>query len=147
MLVVSLALSRNLKRSLVNVGWSSPRSNAREREDWIDVAYCSIETRNCVNLWYSKRICLTVNPRTAGGAHNMCPPPPIGFSQIAEKWRRAAPPNLVCLFIHPLRILCKNFGPRSYQVRSPDHVKWRHLKTQFSNFDTLPQPQLLTQCF
>ena len=21
-------------------------------------------------------------------------PPPIGFSQIAEKWRRAAPPNL-----------------------------------------------------
>ena len=30
---------------------------------------------------------------------------------------------------------------------SSARVKWRHLKTQFSNFDTLPQPQLLTQCF
>ena len=30
--------------------------------------------------------------RTRPGGH-ICAPP-IGFSQIAEKWRRAAPPNL-----------------------------------------------------
>ena len=34
------------------------------------------------------------NPRTAGGGGGTYVPPPIGFSQIAEKWRRAAPPNL-----------------------------------------------------
>ena len=36
---------------------------------------------------------LGINPRTAGGGGGTYVPP-IGFSQIAEKWRRAAPPNL-----------------------------------------------------
>ena len=36
----------------------------------------------------------SVNPRTAGGAV-IRPPPPQIFSQIAEKRRRVAPPNLL----------------------------------------------------
>ena len=61
----------------------------------------------------------------------MCPP--IGFSQIAEKWRRVAPPNLAYLFIHALRILCKNLAPghirSGLQVSLSDVTSKRNLAT------------------
>ena len=66
-----------------------------------------------------------VNPRRAGGVLEH---PPSGFSQIAEKRRRGAPPFLAQLFIHLFRTLCEKFGPRSLKVRSPSHVKWPHLR-------------------
>ena len=97
----------------------------------------------------------------AGGAHNICAPPPpgrakvaqtpavrgltdfyscswlntrtggrgaknalhSGFSRIAEKRRRAAPPFFQYLLRIELDILCKNFHPRSPMVRSPGQVK------------------------
>ena len=60
-----------------------------------------------------------VNPRRPGGCLNT----PSGFSQIAGKRRRGAPPFLAQLFIHLSRTLCENFGPRSLMVRSPGYVK------------------------
>ena len=44
------------------------------------------------------------NPRRAGGGA-VLRPPPSGFSQIAGKRRRAAPPNFAYLFSHLFRIL------------------------------------------
>ena len=61
-----------------------------------------------------------INPRRAGGVFER---PPPGFSQIAGKRRRGAPPFLAQLFIHLFRTLCENFRPRSLMVRSPGHVK------------------------
>ena len=51
---------------------------------------------------------------------------PQGFSLIAQKWRRTAPPFFfffVQLLGHLFRTLCENFSPRSPQVRSPGQVK------------------------
>ena len=77
---------------------------------------------------YSRRISKTtfetINTRTGGGggggaknAH------PSGFSRIAEKRRRAAPPFFQFLLTIELDTLCKNFSPRSPKVRSPGQVK------------------------
>ena len=66
-----------------------------------------------------------INPRTAGG---LISAPPSGFSGVAQKRRRAAPPNFVQLFGHQLHILWKSFDLRSSQVRSQVHVKWPHLQ-------------------
>ena len=55
-----------------------------------------------------------------GGAKNALP---SGFSRIAEKRRRAAPPFFQYLLRIELDTLCKNFNPRSPKVRSPGQVK------------------------
>ena len=48
-----------------------------------------------------------VNTRTGGGGGKKCPP--SGFSRIAEKGRRAAPPFFQYLLTIELDTLCKNF--------------------------------------
>ena len=48
---------------------------------------------------------------------------PYGFSRIAEKRRRAAPPFFQYLLTIKFDTLCKNFSPRSPKVRSPGQVK------------------------
>ena len=55
-----------------------------------------------------------------GGAKNAHP---SGFSRIAEKRRRAAPPFFQYLLTIEFDTLCKNFSPRSPKVRSPGQVK------------------------
>ena len=55
-----------------------------------------------------------------GGAKNALP---SGFSRIAEKRRRAAPPFFQYLLRIELHTLCQNFNPRSPKVRSPGQVK------------------------
>ena len=60
------------------------------------------------------------NTRTGGGAKNAHP---SGFSRIAEKRRRAAPPFFQYLLTIEFDTLCKNFSPRSPKVRSPGQVK------------------------
>ena len=55
-----------------------------------------------------------------GGAKNSLP---SGFSRIAEKRRRAAPPFFQYLLTIELDTLCQNFNPRSPKVRSPGQVK------------------------
>ena len=71
-----------------------------------------------------RRGCLT----RAGPGRGVFEHPPSGFSPIAEKRRRGAPPFLAQLFIHLFRTLNENFRPRSLKVRSPGHVKWPHLR-------------------
>ena len=63
---------------------------------------------------------LYVNTRTGGGAKNAHP---SGFSRIAEKRRRAAPPFFQYLLTIEFDTLCKNFSPRSPKVRPPGQVK------------------------
>ena len=76
-----------------------------------------------VRWWKIQRpIRARVNTRTGGGggaknAH------PSGFSRIAEKRRRAAPPFFQSLLTIELDTLCKNCSPRSPKVRSPGQVK------------------------
>ena len=53
---------------------------------------------------------------------------PIGFSGMAVKRRRVAPPFFAYLFIHQFCTLPENSSPRSPQVRSPGQVKWTYLK-------------------
>ena len=60
------------------------------------------------------------NPRTPGGL--ISAPPPCGFSSIAKKRRREAPPNLAQLLRHQLYTMCEIFDPRSSKVRSPGQV-------------------------
>ena len=61
------------------------------------------------------------NTRTGGGgAKNALP---SGFSRIAEKRRRAAPPFFQYLLKIEFHTLCENFNPRSPKVRSPGQVK------------------------
>ena len=55
-----------------------------------------------------------------GGAKNAHP---SGFSRIAEKQRRAAPPFFQYLLTIEFDTLCKNFSLRSSKVRSPGQVK------------------------
>ena len=55
-----------------------------------------------------------------GGAKNAHP---SGFSRIAGKRRRAAPPFFHYLLTIEFDTLCKNFSPRSPKVRSPGQVK------------------------
>ena len=55
-----------------------------------------------------------------GGAKNAHP---SGFSRIAGKRRRAAPPFFQYLITIEFDTLCKNFSPRSPKVRSPGQVK------------------------
>ena len=55
-----------------------------------------------------------------GGAKNAHP---SGFSRIAGKRRRAAPPFFQYLLTIEFDTLCKNFSPRSPKVRSPGQVK------------------------
>ena len=55
-----------------------------------------------------------------GGAKNALP---SGFSRIAEKRRRAAPPFFQYLLTIEFHTLCENFNPRSPKVRSPGQVK------------------------
>ena len=72
-------------------------------------------------LEYSAFFCAVLNTRTGGGgAKNALP---SGFSRIAEKRRRAAPPFFQYLLRIELDTLCKNFNPRSPKVRSPGQVK------------------------
>ena len=61
-----------------------------------------------------------VNTRRYGGVDIN---PPSGFSKIAEKRRRAAPPFLAYLFLDQFRDFPENFKLMSYQVRSPGQVK------------------------
>ena len=58
--------------------------------------------------------------RALEGAKNALP---SGFSRIAEKRRRAAPPFFPYLLRIELHTLCQNFNPRSPNVRSPGQVK------------------------
>ena len=68
-----------------------------------------------------KPVCVAFNTRTGGGgAKNALP---SGFSQIAEKRRRGAPPFFQYLLTIELDTLCDNFNPRSTKVRSPGQVK------------------------
>ena len=67
------------------------------------------------------------NPRPAGGCLNT----PLRFFRIVRKRRRAAPPNLVYLFVQPFYTLCYFFAFGSGQVRSPGQVKWPHLRKTF----------------
>ena len=48
---------------------------------------------------------------------------PSGFSRIAEKRRRAAPPFFQYLLTIELDTLCTNLSSRSPKVRSPGQVK------------------------
>ena len=64
------------------------------------------------------------NPRRAGGRFYA---PPSGFSQIAGKRRRAAPPNLAYLFSHLFRISCPKISTIWPKVRSPGHFEWPYL--------------------
>ena len=50
--------------------------------------------------------------------------PPWGFSGMAGKRRRAAPPNFAQLFEHQFSTLCWKVDFRSSEVRSPGHFKW-----------------------
>ena len=59
-------------------------------------------------------------------------PPPCGFSRIARKRRRAAPPNFAYLFPHQFCILCAKISPRWPKVRSPGQVKWPYLQKSLS---------------
>ena len=56
----------------------------------------------------------TLSPRPAGWG-KFCPPP--GFSQIAGKWRRAAPPYLAYLIPHQFRMGEKKIEVRPCQIR------------------------------
>ena len=55
-----------------------------------------------------------------GGAKNAHP---SGFSRIAEKRRRTAPPFFQYLLTIEFYTLCKNFSRKSPKVRSPGQVK------------------------
>ena len=56
--------------------------------------------------------------------------PPCGFSQIAGKRRRAAPPNFAYLFSQHFRTLCENFDPMWPKFRSLDQFEWpNHIKS------------------
>ena len=48
---------------------------------------------------------------------------PSGFSRIAKKRRRAAPPFFQYLLTIEFYTLCKNFNPRSPKVRPPGQVE------------------------
>ena len=72
-----------------------------------------------ISFWGHMRP-LTQHAHWRGGGKKC---PPSGFSQIAEKRRRAAPPFLQNLLRIELDTLCKNFNPRSLKVRSPGQVK------------------------
>ena len=61
-----------------------------------------------------------INTRTGGGAKYAS----SGFSRIAEKRRRAAPPNLQYLMTYELHAFCENFDPRSAKARSLGWVNW-----------------------
>ena len=76
----------------------------------------------CFSLFNHFTITGHINTRTGGGggaknAH------PSGFSRIAGKRRRAAPPFFQYLLTIEFDTLCKNFSPRSPKVRSPGQVK------------------------
>ena len=64
---------------------------------------------------------MVFNTRTGGGGAKNAHP--SGFSRIAEKRRRAAPPFFQYLLTIEFDTLCKNFSPRSPKVRSPGQVK------------------------
>ena len=69
-----------------------------------------------------------LNPRRAVGA--VLRPPPSGFSQIAGKRRRGAPPNFAYLFSHLFRILRQKISTMWPKVRSPGHFEWpNHTKS------------------
>ena len=69
----------------------------------------------------AERYIQTFNPRPAGGGRLNAPP--SGFSRIAKKRRRAAPPGFHPPYPHLFRNFCENFGPRPCEVRSPGQVK------------------------
>ena len=77
------------------------------------------------NRWGGAHMCppgrARVNTRTGGGGAKNAHP--SGFSRIAEKRRRAAPPFFQYLLTIEFDTLCKNFSPRSPKVRSPGQVK------------------------
>ena len=53
------------------------------------------------------------------------------FFADSKNRMRAALPNFVKkMSVNLLRISWTNFDPRSYQIRSTDHVQWPHLKTK-----------------
>ena len=61
--------------------------------------------------------------RPAGGCLNT----PCGFSRIARKRRRCAPPDFHLPYPHLFGNFCQVFDPGSCKVRSPGQVKWPHL--------------------
>ena len=63
------------------------------------------------------------NTRTGGGGGGAKNALPSGFSWIAEKRRRGAPPFFQYLLAIELDTLCKNLSSRSPMVRSPGQVK------------------------
>ena len=88
----------------------SPNSNARS-------ASCLVGTRYRIrHIFYGHAHAHW----RGGGAKNAHP---SGFSRIAEKRRRAAPPFFQYLLTIEFDTLCKNFSPRSPKVRSPGQVK------------------------
>ena len=64
-----------------------------------------------------------VNTRTGGGGGGQKNAHPSGFSPIAEKRRRAAPPFFRYLLTIEFDTLCNHFSPRSPKVRSPGQFK------------------------
>ena len=68
-------------------------------------------------------------------------PLPSGFSSIAQKRRRAAPPFLVYLFGHLFHALCQNLSPRS---RATGQVEWPKFKKKIA---VVPQRQWLSEWF
>ena len=81
-----------------------------------------ISNKGCsVSVNAITQACLVFNTRTGGGGAKNAHP--FGFSRIAEKRRRAAPPLFQYLLTIEFYTLYKNFNPRSPKVRSPGQVK------------------------
>ena len=108
--------------------------NFRQHVQWIAQKVLKIWRRSAPPF-------LSYRKKTVGGGSELPPPPPrrgltralegggaknahpSGFSRIAEKRRRAAPPFFQYLLKIEFDTLCKNFSPRSPKVRSPGQVK------------------------
>ena len=74
----------------------------------MEVLKVSLQIQRPISLW-ARAVALT-RALEGGGAKNAHP---SGFSRIAEKRRRAAPPFFQYLLTIGFNTLCKNFSPRS----------------------------------
>ena len=86
----------------------------------ITVSYVSI---NITYNYVSHQLILTmINLRPAGGVFEH-PPPPCGFSRIARKRRRAAPPTLPPMFLATfVKFSILGHARSGHQVMSSDHT-------------------------
>ena len=94
--------------SFIKIGQKLRKVKSWNHPEMVEVAFSCIQNH-------------LLNPRPAGGG--AFERPPSGFSRIAKKRRRAAPPGVHPPYPHLFRNFCENFGPRPCEVRSPGQVK------------------------